>query len=168
MAGKNEMFVTAEEEKVLRVTAGVEEEPTEVFYTDENPTFKLKISNLTDTPVEGTFPWHLDIGNGKMRISKNAEVRIDGNSEEIRSLTPSLLAVQDSGYIAAELPYEQSIEVENGVIKLSTAAGETPLYTFSVWDRDFYRANYVWPRRSQIASVVLAVLIVLVGVISLL
>lgn len=44
---------------------------------------------------------------------------------------------------------------------------EIPLYTFQVFDREFYSVNYVRPRLAQYISALLAVFIIIVGVLQL-
>jgi hypothetical protein len=166
MVGKNELYTTYEDEKILRISAGVDDEPQEVFFTNESPTFELRVENLSDKPVTYHCTWGVSIGNERLFITDSSELNIAPEETIKRSINPSLLAVQDSGHVFVRFPDTVN---DYEYYEITSSIDETSaVYTFSVWDENFYKTNYTWPRRAQYASAILSVLIVLVGVTQLL
>ena len=82
---------------------------------------------------------------------------------------------QQSGLKMDMLPFQGSaaicvnpviIRESSGVKEISRSRSNLyRLYTFMVYDRDYYRVNYLWPRRAQYTSATLAVIIILVGLV---
>jgi len=144
-----------------------------VFFTDESPEFRIKVENLADKKIKGPLTFFLGYGTGTFEhIDRETfEVEIEPDSHEYVTLDGNLLTYQGNGVICHEPPTNFNSDPNDGDYFdiYSNKSGEyEPLFTFTIWDRHFYRMNYQWPRRAQFASAILAVLIVLVGIIQIL
>jgi hypothetical protein len=173
MPAKKQMLVADK----LKIDIIVENEAS-VYFTDDEVRFDLEIQNQTDDRVIGELNWFLGRGNGTIDHTNNRHrsFGIDvpaGGTTRQEGLSTGLLTHQSNALIGVSQP-NRIDSSRNGVTELSepqTAAGDMYYqegYSFTVWDREFYRLNYIYPRRAQYASVTLAVLIVLVGIIQIL
>jgi len=143
-----------------------------VFFTDESPEFKVRVENLTNKPIEGPLTLFIGYGTGTFEHvdREKFDIDIEPHSHEIYSISDYLLAYQGNGIIAHYPPTNFRERDDDNYIEIYSNLAEdyVPLYTFTIWDRHFYRANYQWPRRAQFASAILAVFIILVGVVQIL
>lgn len=138
------------------------------YFTDERLTFTLHIENISDKKVQADLIFLFKLNRRSQEFSVNEEVEPGDTLNE--EFTTELLALQDSGYIS--VVSNCGVNEQEDKIEIDTTGGNMPpnhpLYTFTVWDREFYRSDYVWPRRAQYISALLSLLIVTVGVMQLL
>lgn len=137
-----------------------------VYFTDQSPTFTVVVENTGDQRIIN--------GETFVRLSftesPNSSER--ETSEQIRfDLDPG--ETTRFKHKTEMLPYQGTAAITVDTIQLSQnddyikvlRSRNTPyrLYTFMVYDRDYYKVNYLWPRRTQYVAAVLSILIILVG-----
>jgi hypothetical protein len=141
-----------------------------VFFTDESPEFKIKVENLTDRSIQGPLTIFIGYGTGTFEHTdrERIQVDLDAGETEVFAFGGYLLSYQGNGIIAHHPPTNFRGDDEEVEIYSKEADKYEPLYSFTIWDRHFYKINYTWPRRAQFASAILAVLIILVGIVQIL
>jgi len=184
---------TFENEAVRICVSGDLENHRTVYFTDQSPEFRIFVKNKTDNILLTTVPIvlrHSSAGISK-RDKTQHRLEIGPCEEKVVTYQPTMLGFQGPAVlglygpnplyydpVAAEDASEDVIDSmesigfeienkENTVLlpKSSGLATIDPLYTFMVYDRDFYKVNFIRTRWSQILSAMLAVLIILVGII---
>ncbi len=176
MPANRQIDVRDNNEVYLEITIDVKNDK-EVYFTDEEVCFEIKIENVSDRRVKGKLGWFLGRGSGTIDHANNRDndLQIDLDPGEIHkeSLSTGYLTHQSNALIGVNMPGDVDRSID-GVIEISepqTDAGNMYYqegFSFTVWDREFYKVNYRRPRRAQYASVALAVLIILVGVLQVL
>ncbi|WP_147464963.1 hypothetical protein [Halococcus sp. IIIV-5B] len=142
-----------------------------VYFTDQSPTFEIVIENTGEVSVEvDTFiRLSFEESRNKSEWTDTVDVNttVDPGDTETYQMNPEMLPYQGSGAVSLEsLSLYQS---DSGRIGCRRSSSKRPfrLYTFMVYDRDYYRVEYLRPRLSQYASMVLSILIVALAVIQL-
>lgn len=165
-----------DDSEALRIEVEPEEDGRDIYFTDQRPRFTYVIENVSEKPVRGQISWFIGRGTGKIEHVQDGRENVDidpGETHEIE-VQSQLLSFQCSGVVGVRSSTSNESDDE---IELNRPAGLSenvrsqnliPLYSFTIWDEEFYSANYRWPRRAQYVSAVLAVLIVLVGTMQLL
>ncbi|WP_152421931.1 hypothetical protein [Halorubrum saccharovorum] len=139
-----------------------------VYFTDQSPNFTLTVENLTEKKVDGTnwprliFDESDDDYDSAEQMNCTLKPR-DTTSLEFRH---DMLSYQGNAAIGI---HPMTASEKDGRYSLSRDHDRIErLYTFMVYDRDYYKLNYLRPRRAQYAAALLTVLVVVVGVIQLL
>jgi hypothetical protein len=134
-----------------------------VHFTDEEFDGALSVRNISGDQVTGTLELQSDtestIGLDQDPI-RSIEFEIDLEPGEVhREPFGGVGMVGGSGtglIVSVRSPEVVHSDGQNIVIEPSVNL--LPLANVVFWDREFYRANYVWPRRAQYLSVVFALL----------
>lgn len=138
------------------------DKPKSVYFTDENPAFILVFRNMTDLEVrtdEGKagVRWVLELGARNQKQLATGDIHLTLEPEDVRRerIEPGLLAYDGtavlgvSGFSVSE-GYGKD---DTGPIVIYAQGDPIPLaqvlYTFPVWDRDFYEAVYEHPKHLQ-------------------
>lgn len=166
MPGKDVVKIPVEK-PFLKVELEPKGDPDK-YFTDEKPSFTFLAENITDKKVYAELILRLQLNKRTQEFVFHEE--IESGETLTEEITTELLTFQDSGYIGLVScsdfeEKEDKIEIrKNDAVKPASH----PLYTFTVWDREFYKSDYVRPRRAQYISALLSLCIVAVGVMQLL
>lgn len=94
--------------------------------------------------------------------SVNITCKLEPGQEEQFIQEIDMLSYQGTAAISIE---KMSLVEKSGEIQGSRIShNHVRLYTFMVYDRDYYEVNYLNPRRAQYTALVLSVLVVFVGI----
>lgn len=141
-----------------------------IYFTDETPKFRLKITNLSNKRIRGKLKWFYGFGVGGPTNKTFGDVEFDldpgGTTEE--EIMERLLGFQGNGVIGIPTPPEETlIESENPeemVLKLASEEMTSfhTLYTFTVMERDFYHRVYEYPVKIQrVLTIILIILTII-------
>ena len=137
-----------------------------VYFTDQSPCFRIFVENTGEKPIQIETFSRLSFEESSKSHESEASQRIEtvldpGEREEFRHEV-DMLAYQGSAALSIDgislREYEDRIETRNTHNRLFR------LYTFVVYDRDYYKVNYLRPRWTQYIAMILSVIVVLVGV----
>lgn len=146
-----------------------------VYFTDQKVEFEVTTENLTS---DTTLDIKINIG---IFFQHDQDVFDEFVIDETVAPDGTVTQTFDVGL----LPYQETgiVGISKGITNHPTETGENKLeierlggsrklretlHTFSVFDRDFYRVNYLFPRWAQYIAAFLAVGIITVGVLQLL
>lgn len=140
-----------------------------IYFTDETPNFRLKITNLSNKKIRGKLKWFYGFGAGGPENKTFGDVKFDLNQGEAieEEIMGRLLGFQGNGVIGIPTPPEKTlIQSENPkeiVLKPASEAMTSfhTLYTFTVMEREFYHRVYEYPVKTQ--RVLTLILILLAG-----
>lgn len=139
-----------------------------VYFTDQHPSFQLEVVNLSDETVWGKLVVGLVFESPEIHgsPSETYEMKIESNGSQEVTFEPGLLAHQGTAVLSVSKGsnFHQKPPEERATSGYTPPQLGDPIHTFTVWDRDFYKINYVRPRWGQYLAAILAVLIILVGV----
>ena len=139
-----------------------------VYFTDQHPSFRIEVKNISDGVISGGFAAAIIFDTTGPTNTPEEQYRMsleEGETNEV-IFEPGLLAHQGTAILTVFKGggFEQCLpEEQPSTMAQPPQAGE-PAHTFTVWDRDFYRVNYLRPRWTQYVAAILAILIILVGV----
>ncbi len=164
---------TIEREGLLSVEIeGVDVEG--VHFTDQQFEYDLVCQNLSDEHLTGSIELqnHLEttLGDYERPIFRR-EIDLDLPRGESHRETVQVVGMVGGAGTAVIGGTAQPVVADEDAGHIEVAPGEAflPLFSTVFWDREFYRANYLWPRRAQYLSVVFALLsVILVGMVVLL
>lgn len=153
-------------------------ESKSVYFTDQSPDFTVYAENTGDRPVEGIFGIYITYGESNNPYegsdSKYIEIDLDPGEESEEIYHLDMLSYQGSATLSVDTFTLRDWEGE-AKRKIDRMGDRYRIYSFVVYDRDYYKVNYLTPRYTQYASVVLALasvilasLIVALGVLQLL
>ncbi|MFB6360091.1 MAG: hypothetical protein ABEH59_02090 [Halobacteriales archaeon] len=142
-----------------------------VQFTDETFDAELVIRNLSDKHLTGV----VELANeseqtlgGKRESLTTSRIDLDLQpGETLRKRAGGTGIVGGTG-TAVIVGIADPIIAESDEHAIAIEPGEAfvPLASMVFWDREFYRVNYLWPRRAQYLSVAIALLsAVLAGII---
>lgn len=138
-----------------------------IYFTDQSPCFRVFVENTGEKPIQIETFFRLSFEESPKSHESEANQRIDtvldpGERDEFRHEI-DMLAYQGSA--ALSINTISLTEDENRVRTRNTHISSLfRLYTFVVYDRDYYKVNYLRPRWTQYIAMVLSVIVVLVGV----
>lgn len=139
-----------------------------VYFTNQSPSFNIRIKNTSDKRIEGDTYTRLSFERSPDDFEDGTHHRIefDLNPGEKQDFEHKLDMLSYQGGAALTVD-EVHARDRDDHIEVNTRAGTRlfRLYTFMIYDREYYKLNYLRPRRAQYISAILAVLIILVGVI---
>lgn len=169
MPAKNPYVVRNEGEGLLQIEV-VEDglaNRQSVYFMDESPTFLLRVKNIGDIPTEGSTWARMNFDDSERDYEDGTHLNLDCALDpgESTDFTYNLDMLSYQGTAAIRIDTVRVRERDN-TAELSTLSGSRSrrIYTCMVYDRDYYRVNYLWPRRAQYIAAVLSVLIVLTGI----
>jgi hypothetical protein len=142
-----------------------------VYFTDQNPEFKVRVTNISDEVIKGPVRARVQFDESNREYESPVETincELDPGESEIGVLEPDIMSYQGHGAVRIDRARVSSSRDESHHEITSRSGSGARAYTFMVYDRDYYRLNYLWPRRAQYAAAVLSVLIVAVGILQLL
>lgn len=134
-----------------------------VHYTDEQFETVLVVRNLTGHRLTGAVKLQTDtevtLGLGRDPI-RSIEFDIDlQEGEEHREPFGGVGMIGGSGMgVVVSVLRPKAVDSDETTTRIEPGENLLPLVNIVFWDRDFYRANYLWPRRAQYLSVVFALL----------
>ena len=143
-----------------------------MYFTDQFPVFDIHVQNLTDQPLQLDFRFTFSYQrkpHDRHEYERHL-LEIDPGKTECIAFEPDMLPYQGPAVIGLLSPGYGEVRENDDSIEIRPWSGAnelTPLYTFMVYDRDFYKVNYFRTRRAQYMSAALAVLIIAVGVLQL-
>lgn len=144
-----------------------------LFFTDECPYFHIEITNNTEYDfIEGSqISWCVAIGEGMPEPVYSGTIDIELSQGETKKyeLGGNLLAFEGHGVVGltsgGHSGRGNSAERELSSGNLSTYS---PVYTFSIWDREEYREIHQKTREAQEASTTAALILMFIGLAQLL
>jgi len=139
-----------------------------VYFTDQSPTFGIKIENNGQNKIYGKIPVSVVFEDAGTQSAGVITVDLDPYETTVQPFEVEFLPYQENARIVVDRIVGLPQQAGEAGMMINTSDKTEDLYTFSVWDRDFYKVNYLWPRYAQYASAGLAVLIILVSVIQIL
>lgn len=147
----------------------------EVYFTDQEPRFKIIIENNTDFDIEHShFAWVIAIGQGRPEPfvrSQSSDISIPAGDEYIIDITDEHLSLEGHGIIALGEGGKRRINKEEKTLRLKLTKTDSedyrPLATFSVWDREHYEVVHEQPQRTQQFSLFASFGIVIFAVVQL-
>lgn len=146
----------------------------DVYFTDEQPEFKITIENNTPWDMKNSshMAWVIAIGEG--RPEPFVEKRYPNYpvaSGEKRTLVISnkSLSLEGHGIVALGRGEIRDVDSEEGEFHFNTGNTRSdvyePLATFSVWDREHYEVVHEQPQRIQQFSLFASFAVVLFAVV---
>jgi len=154
-------------DEILKITAeGDLEKRRSVYFTDQSPIFTLNAENISDKSIEGRTRVRIVFDESSSSYERELEVidcNLDPGENTNVEFELEMLAYQGNAAIGVE---RLSATESDGVYDTHTYATDRieRIYTFMVYDRDYYKVGYLRPRYAQYIASGLAVLIVLVGI----
>jgi len=137
-----------------------------VYFTDQSPTFECTITNHYDKRVDYAVWLYLSYHESENDYEKDQGETIEFDLEPGQSVTKEfsqdMLLHQGTASIVLR---KFRIYKRHDEIQTNRKKDIYKMYTFMVYDRDYYRVNYLRPRYAQYIAAGLSVLIVAVGVI---
>lgn len=150
----------------ISVQSGDLEKHRSVYFTDQSPTFTLQIKNIGDKRIEGSTYARLTFDESpdeyEQYTHQHFEAELDPGESTTAEYSTDMLTYQGNTALTVD---RVSVTESDGVYEFSRYSGPRleRIYTFMVYDRDYYKVNYWRPRYAQYLASLLAVLIVFVG-----
>lgn len=146
-----------------------------VYFTDQKVEFEVTTENLASNT---TLKININIGvffQHDQDVLKQFVIdeTLDPDDSATQTFDVGLLPYQETGHVGVSKAIRSTPkEVGENKMEITRLGGSTKLWetvhTFSVFDRDFYKVNYLFPRWAQYIAAFLAVGIITVGVLQLL
>lgn len=158
-----------DENDVLRVAVESDlERFRSVYFMDQSPEFLITVENLSDTELDGNVNIRLifDESSDKYERWKVIDCCLNPGEKREYTFTPDILSYQGNAAVGMDTIRIRKRDSKYDITTHGT--GMDRLYTFMVYDREYYKLNYLRPRRAQWLAAALTVLVVLVGVIQIL
>ncbi len=133
-----------------------------VYFTDRHSKFTIHIKNNGEKEITGSTFCRLSFINSSRSYEYDETVKIEfdlgpGEYDE-KDLDVEMFPYQGSAALSLDTI---QLTHDNGKVRqLRTRDRRYRVYTFMVYDRDYYRINYQLPRWAQYAAMILSVLIV--------
>jgi len=147
--------------EVLRFSVEGDLEPRRsVYFTDQSPIFTVTVENLSEKRVEGDNYARLIFDESDSHYETGEEINctLESNESATFSFELDMLSYQGNAAIGVHTMYVLEDE-DHYTAKRHT--GLERLYTFMVYDREYYKLNYLRPRQAQYIAALLTVGIVL-------
>ena len=145
-----------------------------VHFTNQSPSFEIVIENTGNRPVEVDTHFRLSFDESKKGSESSATISVDETVDPGKASThemePEMLPYQGSAAVSVDTVFLRGDDDnDDGTIRCLRSRTNSlfRLYTFMVYDRDYYRVEYHRPRRSQYLSAFLSILVVTLAVIQL-
>lgn len=139
-----------------------------VYFTDQSPCFTIVAKNTADKTVTGKIAVRISFDQSnddyEMSESQGYNIEIEPGDKETFRYELDMLSYQGSAAISVD---EFRLRNRDEELEISKSSKAYRIYSFVVYDRDYYKVNYQRPRQSQYLSALLAVLIIAVGVMGL-
>ncbi|QLG62022.1 hypothetical protein [Halorarum salinum] len=154
----------------FRVNGDLEDKRT-VYFTDQEPCFQITVENIGDRPVEGKTIARMTYEESSSAYErgehKTLDIDLAPGEKETLDFQLEMLSYQGSAAVAFD---RIRLRDKNDYWEMKKNSGPSLFraYTFMVYDRDYYKVNYLRPRIAQYVAAGLAILIVAVGVIQIL
>lgn len=140
-----------------------------VYFTDQSPTFTIHVTNVSDGTISGRVLARVEFDESDDDYGPEVAkigVELDPGESASGVLEPDIMSYQGHAAIRIDQGTVRDSD-EDTDYRITKRSGNRRdrIYTFMVYDRDYYRVNSLWPRYSQYLAAFLSVLIVLVGII---
>ncbi|OYR83677.1 hypothetical protein DJ84_07580 [Halorubrum ezzemoulense] len=145
-----------------------------VYFTDQSPSFDIcvtNVSNKTDDfegSIEGSVRARIEFDEADEDFGPDsAAIHIDLEPGESTTgvLEPDIMTYQGHAAIRIDQGRIRESDGDSDYRIRASSNKRSRIYTFMIYDRDYYRVNYLLPRYSQYLAALLSVLIVAVGII---
>lgn len=154
-------------EDFLRVEAeGDLGEREAVYFTNQSPTFTVTATNIGDKPIDGSTRIRISFDESSKvyeRDSKSLDCLLEPGESNTTEFELDMLSYQGNAAITVDRVGATTSDDEYNMYTY-TSDSHNRVYTFMVYDRDYYKVNYLNPRRAQYLAAVLSVGIIAVGV----
>lgn len=135
-------------------------EDRSIYFVGEDLEFDLYLSNSTPRPISGQIQLFLGFGSGVpdhfRPIDSDFETIPAKGSMSVQTSTDSL-PIQGNGVIGIRTPKGDEIVEREWELKArpGSMSGDEyeELYSFTIWDREFYRLHYEEPKELQSSAV---------------
>ncbi|OYR59679.1 hypothetical protein DJ71_25025 [Halorubrum sp. E3] len=139
-----------------------------IYFMDQSPEFEILISNPTDEYFEATFTFRISYSEAASEEEtvqiKRVSFELDPGERHTETFSPEYLLHQ--GTAGIDVREMRISKIKGGpTIEKKTSQKYHRIYSFMVYDRDYYRVNYVMPRVAQYLAVLLSILIVATAII---
>jgi len=140
-----------------------------VYFTDQDPEFDIQVTNISGASIGGRIIARVEFDESNDDYGgEHASIEVGLNPGETTTgiLNPDIMSYQGhaavridtAGVRESDGDYDYEVSKKSGNRRVRA-------YTFMVYDRDYYRVNYLLPRYAQYLAAFLSVLIVGVGII---
>ncbi len=140
-----------------------------VYFTDQDPEFEIQVTNISDASIGGRIIARVEFDESDDDYGEehaSITLGLDPGESTTGTLNPDIMSYQGHAAVRIDtaVVHESDGDYDYEVRKKS-GNRRVRAYTFMVYDRDYYRVNYLLPRYAQYLAAFLSVLIVGVGVI---
>ncbi|WP_066418935.1 hypothetical protein [Halorubrum aethiopicum] len=132
-----------------------------VYFTDQSPVFTVTVENLTEKRVELDNWARLIFDESDSAHESGEQISCTLGPKETDSFDFELDMLSHQGNAAIGVHTMSASEDDDQYSTRKNNNRMKRLYTFMVYDREYYKLNYLRPRRAQYAAAILTVGIVL-------
>lgn len=149
----------------LEISAEPLTEPHPVFYTEENPKFRITIKNdnAKFDFIEGSsLRWTIETDPKEVVYTDIVEFGpLDDGDEISLDVGGSVLAYEGHGVFGVSIGNAKEVDDSHRrKLPHNFVDYSYPLYSFSVWDKSHYQASVRQPKRLQIGLLVTSVALI--------
>lgn len=159
----------ASEDMLLVEVSGDLERRRSVYFTDQDPEFVIHATNISDSSIGGRIIARVEFDESEDAYDQqhaSIDLGLDPGESTMGTLDPDIMSYQ--GHAAVRIDSATARESDGEYdyeMRKRSGNRRVRAYTFMVYDRDYYKVNYLFPRYSQYLAAFLSVLIVSVGII---
>lgn len=139
-----------------------------VYFTDQNPEFKVHATNISDGSIGGRIIARIEFDESDDDYQPeyaNINLDLEPGESTTGSLKPDIMSYQGHAAVRIDRATVRDSDGDHDYeMRKRSGNRRIRVYTFMVYDRDYYRVNYLLPRYAQYLAALLSVLIVAVGV----
>jgi len=132
-----------------------------VYFTDQSPEFEYRLTNHSDYEVDTslylTLSYQESADENEVDQSENIDVELSPGEVTTGKFAIDMLSYQGTAAVSVR---GTRIYESRGEVRRQDFDRFIRLYTFMVYDRDYYRVNYLRPRYAQYGAAILSFLIV--------
>lgn len=136
-----------------------------VYFTNQSPCFTVIIENTSEKIITGTILVYLSFDQSGEPYEKvetrSIDIDLDSGESKEFSYELDMLSYQGSAAISIDT---FRLRDKSGELKIDTMKSRYRMYTFVVYDREYYKVNYLTPRRSQYLSAIFLIAVGVVGI----
>jgi len=140
-----------------------------VYFTDQDPEFEIKVTNISDGSIGGRIIGRVEFDESDENYGEehaSISLGLDPRESTTGTLNPDIMSYQGHAAVRIDTAVVRKSDGDYDYeVKKKSGNRRVRAYTFMVYDRDYYRENYLLPRYAQYLAAFLSVLIVGVGAI---
>lgn len=146
------------------------EDGNTVYFTDQSPSFTVTATNTSDKPIDGHTWVRISFDESSESYgheNQQLDCTLDSGESNTVQFELDMLSYQGNAAITID---RIGVNERDDEYNLYThgASSRRRIYTFMIYDRDYYKVNYLYPRYAQYIAAILSVGIIGVGVLQLL